>query len=108
MTRRSSDQDVLALRKDGSSFSAIARQLGMKRSSDAYQAFHRALSARPELERPLLAREELERLVTLEARIRSRDALVPDKLHQRLEGLEQMREDLRRHLGRPTSEPQPL
>lgn len=78
----------------------------MKRSSDAYQAFHRALNARPEPEREPLAREELERLTALEARIRSRDAEAPEKLQQRLEGLEQMRTDLARHLGRPVADGQ--
>ncbi len=96
---------MVTLRNEGNSFSAIARQLGMKRSKDAYRSFHRGLGARNDTERGDLATAELARLVTLEARIRSRDASDPTKMDRRLVALEQMREDLRPHLGsRPRSE----
>jgi hypothetical protein len=89
----------VSLRGQGRSFSAIARQLGMRRSSDAYRSFHRGLAARSESECRQLASDELARLAALEVRIRSRDALVPDKMSRRLQGLDQMRADLTPHLG---------
>jgi hypothetical protein len=46
------------------------------------------------LVKPRLIGEELTRLDTLEARIRSRDALEPEKMKNRLEGVERMRERL--------------
>ena len=85
---------MLSLRGEGRSFSAIAASLGLKRAKDAYQAFHRAIGGRPDEERQGLVAEELERLSALEARIRSRDAAVPDKMNHRLAALEKMREDL--------------
>jgi len=92
--RRDTDQDVLALREEGRSFSAIARQLGVRRAKDVYATFHRTLASRPEGERGELVRRELERLAVLEVRIRSRDATSPEKLARRLEALEHMRRDL--------------
>ncbi len=82
------------MRGEGRSFSAIAGRLGLKRSRDAYQAFHRALNERPESERPALVGQELQRLETLEARIRDRDSADADKMNHRLEALEHMRRDL--------------
>jgi hypothetical protein len=87
---------VLALRGENLSFAAIAYRLGLKRSRDAFEAFHRALQSSPAAERSELIRQELGRLVTLEARIRSRDAAEPDKMQKRLAGLEKMRERLLR------------
>ncbi|HLX78026.1 MAG TPA: hypothetical protein VKR27_04015 [Acidimicrobiales bacterium] len=92
--RRNTDQVVLALREEGRSFSAIARQLGLRRAKDAYATFHRTLASRPEAERAEIVRRELERLAVLEVRIRSRDAKEPEKMARRLEGLEQMRQNL--------------
>lgn len=91
---------MVALRGEGHSFSAIARQVGMRRSKDVYRSFHRGIDARSERDRDRLARDELTRLAALEARIRSRDASEPEKMSRRLEGLAQMRADLQRHLGR--------
>jgi hypothetical protein len=85
---------VLTLRSEGRSFSAIAGRLGLKRSRDAYQAFHRALNDRPDTERPALVGQELGRLQALEARIRDRDAADVVKMNHRLEALEHMRQDL--------------
>ncbi len=89
---------MLALRSEGRSFSAIARQLGIKRANEAYRAFHRALNQRPAGERRPLALGEQERLVSLEARIRLRDAAQPEKMAGRLEALKQMRDDLQPYL----------
>lgn len=89
--RRANDQDVLALRGEGLSFAAIASRLGLQRSKDAFDSFHRALQSSDELTKPGLIREELGRLETLEARIRSRDSAEPEKMQHRLEALEKMR-----------------
>jgi hypothetical protein len=90
---------VLALRGEGLSFAAIAGRLGLRRSRDAFDAFHRALNSSTEAVKPRLVSEELERLNALEARIRSRDALAPEKMNTRLGALETMRERLTPAVG---------
>jgi hypothetical protein len=87
---------VLALRGENLSFAAIATRLGLRRSKDAYEGFHRAVQSSAETERPELIRQELDRLATLEVRIRSRDAAEPEKMRTRLAALEKMRERLTR------------
>ncbi len=71
----------------------------MRRSRDAFEAFHRALQSSSEAERPELIRQELARLKVLEERIRSRDAAAPEKMQHRLEALEGMRERTERSRG---------
>jgi hypothetical protein len=68
--------------------------LGLKRATDARQAFLRGLRSQPEDERKLLAARELERLDGLEARIRTRDAEDREKLERRLAALAALREGL--------------
>ena len=92
--RRSTDADALALREEGRSFAAIAQALGLKRATDARQAFLRGLRSRPEQERKLIAARELERLDLLETRVRTRDAEDPEKLERRLVALAALREGL--------------
>ena len=79
------------MRAENLSFAAIASKLGLKRSRDAFEAFHRALNSSPATEKPILISDELKRLSSLEARIRSRDEQQPAKMNHRLEALEQMR-----------------
>lgn len=76
------------------SFSAIASRLGMRRSKDAFEAFHRALAATTGGERQDVLRQEHGRLASLEARIRTRDAAHPEKLDHRMQALEEMRRRL--------------
>lgn len=85
----------MALREQGRSFAAIARTLGLKRATDAREAFLRELRSSPDEERGHLVERELERLDKLEARIRTRDADEPEKLQTRLAALAAMRESLR-------------
>jgi hypothetical protein len=66
----------------------------MRRSKDAFEAFHRALDATGGAERREVIRQERERLASLEDRIRSRDAAHPERLRHRLSALEQMRRRL--------------
>jgi hypothetical protein len=82
------------LREEGRSFAAIARTVGLKRASDAREAFLRELRSRPEEERQGLVVSELERLDKLETRVRVRDAQEPDKLQTRLAALASMRASL--------------
>jgi len=93
-SRRNIDADALALREGGRSFAGIAQALGLKRATDARQAFLRGLRSRPEHERKLITARELERLDLLEARVRSRDAQDPEKLARRLVALAALREGL--------------
>jgi len=74
------------------SFAAIASRLGLQRSRDALDSFHRALQSSEESTRPRLIREELVRLDALEARIRSRDEADPVKMQGRLHALDQLRQ----------------
>ena len=82
------------LREQGRSFAAIARTVGLKRATDARQAFLREMRTLPDEERAALIQRELQRLDNLEARIRSRDAEEPDKLETRLGALATMRASL--------------
>lgn len=82
------------LRGEGLSFAAIASRLGLRRSRDALDAFHRCLGSSAAEDKPRLVLEERGRLDTLEARIRSRDAAEPEKMNHRLDALERMRERL--------------
>jgi hypothetical protein len=84
----------LALREQGRTFAAIARSVGLKRATDAREAFLRELRSRPDEERQGLVEREQERLDKLEVRIRARDADEPDKLKTRLGALAAMRESL--------------
>ena len=84
----------MALRERGSSYAAIASTLGLKRATDAREAFLRALRAAPDDEHALIAQREHQRLDELEARIRARDAAVPDKLDRRLAALATLRRGL--------------
>lgn len=89
------DAQVLALRKVGTSFSAIARQLELHRAVDAHRSFVRALGALNGSDRQQLVDSEEERLDQLEKRIRTRDAADPEKLERRLAGVGKLREALR-------------
>ena len=60
------DDEVLRLRRNGRSFSAIARELSLGRAVDANEAFNRALRRCPEQERKTVVAEELKRLELLE------------------------------------------
>ena len=60
------DDDALRLRRNGRSFSAIARELSLGRAVDANEAFNRALRRCPEQERKKVVAEELKRLELLE------------------------------------------
>lgn len=66
----------------------------MRRSKDAFEAFHRALEASDAAEKREVIRQERERLASLEARIRSRDAGDTERLDHRLSALEEMRHRL--------------
>ena len=56
--RRSLDQEVVALRERGQSYSAVASALGIKRAVNAQEAFIRAMHSLPEKERTALHARE--------------------------------------------------
>ena len=72
----------------------MARNLGLKRSSEARAAFLRALRTQPDEVRKTIAVREHERLDALEARIKERDAAAPEKLERRLQAVTNLREGL--------------
>ena len=92
--RRGFDEEVVVLREQGQSYSAVARALGIKRAIDAQAAFIRAMRRRPDEERRALYNRESERLGQLEARIRSRDAAEPVKLERHLVALGALRDSM--------------
>ena len=92
--RRNLDEEVVALRERGQSYSAVARALGIKRAVNAQEAFVRAMRSLPETERKALSRRESKRLDELEARIRSRDADQPAKMERHLAALEALRQTM--------------
>jgi hypothetical protein len=92
--RRDLDEEVVVLREQGQSYSAVARTLGIKRAVDAQAAFVRAMHRLPEPERKALCERESQRLDQLEARIRSRDAEQPAKLERHLVALGALRDAL--------------
>jgi hypothetical protein len=93
--RRNLDEEVVALRERGQTYSAVARALGMRRATNAQEAFIRAMRSLPEPQRKALHRREWERLDQLEARIRSRDAQEPVKMERHLVALEALRDTMR-------------
>jgi hypothetical protein len=95
LPRRSLDEEVVALRERGKSYSAIASTLGMKRATNANEAFVRAMRSLPEKDRSALQQREAGRLDQLEARIRSRDALEPEKMERHLVALEALRDTMK-------------
>jgi hypothetical protein len=77
---RNVDEEALARREDGQSYSAIARSLELPRAMVAHEAFLRALEHRSGDE--------------LEERIRTRDAANPEKVARRRAGVEVLRQTL--------------
>ncbi len=92
--RRDLDEEVVALREQGQSYSAVARTLGIRRAVDAQAAFIRAMRKLQDPERKALIQRETERLDQLEARIRTRDAADPAKLERHLVALGVLRESM--------------
>jgi hypothetical protein len=93
--RRNLDEEVVTLRERGQTYSAVARALGMRRATNAQEAFIRVMRSLPEKERKALHRRESDRLDQLEARIRSRDAAEPVKMERHLVALEALRDTMR-------------
>jgi hypothetical protein len=85
----------MALRQGGSSYSAIARRLGLDRAIDAHRSFLRAVGTHSGAELRRLVDSEGARLDQLEQRIRDRDAREPDKVKRRLLGVGKLREAIR-------------
>jgi hypothetical protein len=92
--RRGLDEEVVALRDRGNSYSAVASALGLKRAVDAQEAFLRAMRSLSENEAKALRARELARLDQLEARIRSRDANEPAKMTRHLNALAELRQTM--------------
>lgn len=90
------EREVLELREAGDSYSAIARQLELRRATDAHGAFIRAVHALSGDERLRVTANERLRLDQLEERIRERDAADPEKVVRRLHGVGQLRAALDR------------
>ncbi len=85
------EDEVLALRLQGKSFSAIARSLGLERPFQANDAFIRALRRRPASERDSIRREELVRLDALADAVRANNELEPAGVARRLHTLDRLR-----------------
>ena len=88
------DEQVLALRRQGLSFAAIARDLDIDRAITANRAFNRALRTRPAAEQEVVRAEENRRLDALAARVRSRAGLTPEDVERKLRNIERLRSQL--------------
>jgi hypothetical protein len=85
------DDQALKLREGGATYAVIARRLKLEKSTDAHQAFIRAVRARDGEERQQLVTAEGARLDELEARVRARHGDDPDTLARRLQAVENLR-----------------
>jgi hypothetical protein len=85
------DDQVLKLREGGATYAVIARRLKLEKSTDAHQAFIRAVRSRQGDDRQQLVATEGARLDQLEARVRARHADDPDTLARRLQAVENLR-----------------
>lgn len=93
-SRQRIDEEVVALRDRGQSYSAVAGALGLKRAVDAQEAFIRAMKSLSEADGRALRGREMGRLDQLEARIRSRDAEQPEKMERHLNALAALRQSM--------------
>ncbi len=85
------DDQVLALREKGTSFSSIARRLELERPSAAIDAFKRAVKQRPAKERAKLQKAEFGRLDASVERVRNDAALTPEEVAAKLRTLDMLR-----------------
>jgi len=88
---RAVDDQALKLREGGATYAVIARRLKMEKSTDAHQAFIRAVRARQGDERQQLVTTEGARLDQLEARVKARHGDDPETLARRLQAVENLR-----------------
>ena len=88
------DEQALALRSSGKSFSTIAKTLGYDRSHEANEAFLRALRRKPAAARSDLRDAEAARLEALATKIQARDDLSPAQTQKRLRAVERLRQTL--------------
>jgi hypothetical protein len=89
------EEQVLLMRREGRSFGAIAKALGLDRAREAHEAFLRALRRLPRHEQDAVRTEELERLDRLARRLREdsvddadveRKLRVVDRLRRAVQG----------------------
>jgi hypothetical protein len=85
------DKRVLALRADGRSFGAIARELRLEDAATASAAYQQALWNAPPPRRASLQLQEIERLDRLAARLRELHAGGEPHAAGRLEAIERLR-----------------
>jgi len=85
------DEKVLALRERGSSFSSIARALGLEKAAQANAAFNRALRLRAADEQQILRSHEMARLDALGERLRQREDLDEAERARRAKSLDRLR-----------------
>jgi hypothetical protein len=85
------DDEVMELRSRGRSYARIARDLGFDRTSQASEAFNRAIRGRPVEERAALRDEENQRLDALAELTRRRPGLSAEDVERRLRTIETLR-----------------
>jgi len=88
------DEQILELRDAGRSYPAIARELGLERSTDARAGYLRALRRQPPEARQLLRRRELRRLDSLASAIAGRADISEADVARRLRAVDLLRKDL--------------
>ena len=83
---------VISLRSEGSSFAAIAKTIGVKRSSDAFGVFLDAVGRRSATEKTKLRAEENKRLDVLERRLQQNEDA--DQRDRKVASLRKLRQRL--------------
>jgi hypothetical protein len=88
------ERRLIALRRAGKSYAAMARELNLARPRDATNAFIRAVRHAAPTDRTVLCDEELARLTKLEQRIRANEDLAPFDRDRQLDVISHLRERL--------------
>lgn len=88
------DRRLIALRRSGKSFAAMAREMNLARPRDATNEFIRAVREAPPTDRTLLRDEELARLTKLEERIRGNQELATFDRDRQLDVISRLRDRL--------------
>jgi hypothetical protein len=88
------DERVLALRDQGRSFVAIAKELELSNANDAIAAFNRAFERIDPPDQEALRTREVARLDALGEQVRGRKDLSEEEIGRRLKGLVRLRKAL--------------
>ena len=85
------DEQALTLRNQSKGFGKIAEALGLRRPSDANEAFNRALRRRPPEEQATIRGEENRRLNRLAGAIKADESRSQEDIDRRMRAVDRLR-----------------